>query len=149
MSAEQRRVTALILAVLLLHVVPVAREVTGGRETLWPFLTWGMFRHSSRPPVEATHIRVLAVTPGGERVVGPTDAGFDRFAFRRYYTRPIAAGDAAAARDLARRIGRRWGVAIESIVADETVFSVGPDGLRRRAGSRRVFDPRVDGEPLP
>lgn len=139
MSPTRRRVSIFILAVLALQAVPVARELTGARETLWPFLAWGMFRHSSGPPVEATRVRVLAATPSGERAVGPGDAGFDRFAFRRLYSRPIAAGDSLAARDLGRRLARRWETRVEAIIVEETRFAIGPDGVESRDRSRRSF----------
>jgi hypothetical protein len=47
-TRPRRRISAFILAILLLHAVPVARELSGAPETLWPFLTWGMYRHFER-----------------------------------------------------------------------------------------------------
>jgi hypothetical protein len=135
---RRRRISVFILAILGLQAVPVAREFIGARETLWPFLSWGMFRHASYPPVEATRQRILATTADGTRRVWPEDSGFDPFAFRRYYQIPIAEGDSAAARDLARRLTGRWRVAVREIVVEESVFTLGEDGLRETTRVRRV-----------
>jgi hypothetical protein len=130
-------ISAFIVAVLALQAVPVAREFTGSRETLWPFLAWGMYRHSSEPPVETTVYRLLATTDRGERRVRSEDAGFDRFAFRRYYQVPIGQGDAVSARDLARRLTDRWGTPVREIVAEEAVISLSDEGVRERTSARR------------
>jgi hypothetical protein len=130
-------ITAFILAVLALHVVPVAREFTGARETLWPFLAWGMFRHSSAPPAEATAHRILARTDAGTRKVRPEDAGFDRFAFRRFYQVPIAGGDSVAARELAGRLARRWDAPVREILLEEAVVTLSEAGSRERKAVRR------------
>ncbi len=130
-------ITAFILAVLTLQLVPVAREFTGARETLWPFLAWGMYRHSSTPPVETTVHRILARTDAGTRKVGPADSGFDRFAFRRFYQIPIAAGDSAAARELAGRLTRRWEMPVREILLEELVVTITGEGIRERSTVRR------------
>ena len=130
-------ISAFIVGIGALQLVPVARELTGDRETLWPFLAWGMYRHSSPPPVRATVHRVRAVTADGTRVVRSTDAGFDRFAFRRFYQVPIAQGDSAAARDLAVRLGSRWGAPVREIVGEEARLALTVDGVRERTRVRR------------
>ena len=134
---DRARITAFILAVLALQLVPVAREFTGARETLWPFLAWGMYRHASMPPVETTAHRILARTDRGTRRVRPEDAGFERFAFRRFYQIPIAAGDSAAARDLAGRLQRRWETPVREILLEEAVVTLSEDGRRQRGAVRR------------
>ena len=138
MTRRRKWVSAFILTILGLQVVPVAREWTGAQETLWPFLAWGMYRHSSGPPVEAIRRRIVAVTANGNRLVGPADAGFERFAFRRFYQTPIAEGDSAAARDLRQRLARRWGAPVREIVVEETVFTVADDGLQAQTSLRRI-----------
>ncbi|HET6363212.1 MAG TPA: hypothetical protein VFH11_14325 [Gemmatimonadota bacterium] len=130
------QITAFILAVLALQLVPVAREFTGARETLWPFLAWGMYRHSSTPPVETTAHRILARTDAGRRRVRARDAGFDRFAFRRFYQIPIAAGDSAAARDLAGRLVRRWETPVREILLEERIVTLAEDGSHERKAIR-------------
>ena len=130
--------SAFIVAVLALQAVPVAREFTGSRETLWPFLAWGMYRHSSEPPVETTVYRLRATTNRGVRRVRSGDAGFERFAFRRYYQVPIGQGDAAAARDLARRLTVRWRTPVREIVAEEVVVTLSGEGVRERTSARRI-----------
>ena len=134
-------ITAFILAVLALHAVPVAREFTGARETLWPFLAWGMYRHSSTPPVETTVHRILARTDAGTRRVGPEDAGFERFAFRRFYQIPIAGGDSAAAGELAGRLARRWDTPVREILLEETVVTFSETGSRGRKTVRLFAAP--------
>jgi hypothetical protein len=136
MRPRRLRISIFILAILGLQAVPVAREFTGARETLWPFLSWGMFRHASDPPVEATRQRILATTADGTRRVWPEDSGFDPFAFRRYYQIPIAEGDSAAARDLARRLTRRWAAPVREIAVEETVFKLDDDGIRETTSLR-------------
>jgi hypothetical protein len=130
-------ISAFVVAVLALQIVPVAREFTGSRETLWPFLAWGMYRHASEPPVEATVYRLVAVTDRGARRVRSEDAGFDRFAFRRYYQIPIGQGDAASARDLARRLTVRWRTPVREIVAEEVAVTLSEEGVRERSSPRR------------
>ncbi len=132
-------ITAFIITVLALHVVPVAREFTGARETLWPFLAWGMYRHSSTPPVETTVHRILARTDAGTRKVRAEDARFDRFAFRRFYQIPIAGGDSAAARELAGRLASRWDTPVREILLEEAVVTLSEAGSRERKTVRR-FD---------
>lgn len=134
-------ITAFILAVLALHVVPVAREFTGARETLWPFLAWGMYRHSSTPPVETTVYRILARTDAGTRRVRPEDAGFERFAFRRFYQIPIGGGDSAAAGELAGRLARRWDTPVREILLEEAVVTLSETGSRQRKTVRRFAAP--------
>lgn len=138
-TSRQRRNTVFILIMLGFQAVPVARELTGARETLWPFLAWGMYRHSSEPPVEVVVYRLLATTQDAARPVGPTDAGFERFAFRRLYQIAIANGDSAAAEDLTRRLRRRWRVPVREIVVEESVYTLSHDGLRQATTLRR-FD---------
>ena len=130
-------ITAFILAVLVLQLVPVAREFTGARETLWPFLAWGMYRHSSTAPVETTVHRILARTDAGTRKVRPEDSGFERFAFRRFYQIPIASGDSAAARELAGRLTRRWETPVPEILLEEILVTLSEDGSRERSTVRR------------
>ena len=130
-------ISAFIAAVLGLQLVPVARELTGARETVWPFLAWGMYRHSSDPPVEATVYRLLATTEAGTRRVQTEDSGFERFAFRRFYQIPIGQGDSMAARDLARRLTVRWRTPVREIAAEEAVIALTDDGVRERTSPRR------------
>lgn len=130
-------ITAFIIAVLALHLVPVVREFTGARETLWPFLAWGMYRHSSAPPVETTTHRILARTDAGTRRVGPEDTGFERFAFRRFYQVPIASGDSTAARDLAGHLAVRWKTPVREILLEEAEVTLSEDGSRQRNTVRR------------
>lgn len=137
MRGRRGWISAFVVAVLALQIVPVAREFTGGRETLWPFLAWGMYRHASEPPVETTVYRLVAVTDRGPRRVRSEDAGFERFAFRRYYQIPIGQGDAASARDLARRLTVRWRTPVREIVAEEVAVTLSEEGVRERAGARR------------
>jgi hypothetical protein len=132
------KASGFILAVLALQLVPVAREFTGDRETMWPFLAWGMFRHSSEPPVETTVYRLLATTDRGARRVRSGDAGFDRYAFRRSYQVPIGQGDAAAARDLARRLELRWRTPVREILVEEVTITLSTEGLRERRSTRRI-----------
>ena len=138
-TSRQRRNTVFILTMLGLQAVPVAHEFTGARETLWPFLAWGMYRHSSEPPVEVVVYRLLATTQDAARPVRAADAGFERFAFRRLYQVAIANGDSAAAADLTRRLRRRWKVPIRQIIVEESVYALSDDGLRQATTLRR-FD---------
>ena len=137
MTPHRRRISIFIVAVLGLHVVPVAREFTGARETLWPFLAWGMYRHSHQPPVETVVVRLFATTRDAVRPVGPADAGFDPFAFRRLFQIPISEGDSAAAADLTRRLSRRWRTPVLGIVVGENVYRLSDDGLRQSTTLRR------------
>ncbi|HEY7471693.1 MAG TPA: hypothetical protein VIE68_05025 [Gemmatimonadota bacterium] len=130
--------SAFILAVLGLQAVPVAREFNGARETLWPFLAWGMYRHFGEPPVEAVVHRVVAVTADDVRPVGPEDAGFERFAFRRYFQVPIAEGDSAAAAELAGLLGRRWRTPVREIVGVEGAYTLVGDSLHEAVTERRL-----------
>jgi hypothetical protein len=134
----RRWISVFILTILGLHVVPVARELTGARETLWPFLTWGMFRHSSGPPVRAIRLRLFAVTMDGDRLVEASDTGLDRFGFRRYYQWPIAGRDSAAVQDLAQRLSLRWRNPVQAIVVEETTYELAGDGFRTATVSRRI-----------
>lgn len=146
MSTGRRNLSMFILLILGLHLVPIVREWTGARETLWPFLSWGMFRHDSRPPVVADRLRIVASTPEGSRLVVPADTGFDRFGFRRFYQMPFRAGDFAPAQELARRLSRRWRTSIDSILVEKTTFTLSREGLRTSTIVRRVGTPDSAGE---
>lgn len=135
---KERRLTAFILVFLGMQAVAVLHELAGGRETLWPFLPWGMFRQSYEPPIEASRHRIFATTPAGVRRVRPADAGFDRYAFRLHYRLPIAAGDSAAARGLAEAVARRWGVAVREIAVEETIFTLEDGGYLETTAVRRI-----------
>ena len=139
MSHGHRNVSLFILVILGLQAVPVMREWTGARETLWPFLSWGMFRHSSGPPVKAEGLRIFASTREGSRLVVAADTGFDRFGFRRYYQQPILAGDSSAVQELARRLSRRWGAPVQAIVLEKNALTVSREGLRWTTSARRVL----------
>lgn len=145
MSAGRRNVSLFILVILGLQAVPVMREWTGARETLWPFLSWGMFRHASGPPVQAERLRMFASTGEGSRIVGAADTGFDRFGFRRYYQVPILAGDSTAVKELAQRLSDRWRVQVHWIVLERTAFTLSRDSLRTTTTVRRVpAEPQPD-----
>jgi hypothetical protein len=133
MTSRQWRLSAFILVVLGLQAVAVIHELGGGRETLWPFLPWGMFRQSASPPVEAVRIRIHARTPSGWRRVGPADAGFDRFAFRLHYRTRLAEGDSAVARELANRLRARWSEPVRVVTAGSDRYTL--DGGRYRVES--------------
>lgn len=138
MTARERRLSAFVVAFLGMQAVAVLHELSGGGETLWPFLPWGMFRQSYEPPIEAARHRIFASTPIGERRVRPADAGFDRYAFRLHYRLPIAAGDTAVARDLAKRVGRRWGTPVRGIAVEETVYTLAENGYAQTTALRRI-----------
>lgn len=137
MTRRQRGVSAFILGVLALQVGAVLHEVAGGRETLWPFLPWGMFRQATEPPVEAARIRIYAETTVGSRRVGDADAGFDRYAFRRHVRERIAAGDSVAARSLARRLADRWSTPVRAIAVESTRVTLQDGTARERTTVRR------------
>jgi hypothetical protein len=138
LTLRERRLSALILVFLVLQGVAVVHELAGGRETLWPFLPWGMFRQSYAPPVEGIRIRVLASTASGVRRVRPDDAGFDRYAFRLHYRLPIARGDRSVARELRERLERRWDVPIGAIGVEATAFALSGDSLVEESSVRWI-----------
>lgn len=137
MTRSRWWISAFIVAVLGLQAVAVLHELDGGRETLWPFLPWGMFRQASFPPVEAVRIRIYADTPTGARRVGPEDAGFDRFAFRLHYRTRLASGDSVVAGDLASRLSARWGLPIRGVAAQSTRFTLEGERLLAESSVRR------------
>ena len=137
---------------LALQLIPVAREVGGAQETLWPLASWGLFRHSSGPPVAAIRVRLYAARPDGLVRVRAADVGMDRFTFRDRYSRAIAAGDTSAARDLARRLSARWRAPARAIVLERTAFRISGDSLLIGSPSRRIVHdtpsaPTSRGEP--
>ncbi|HET9333859.1 MAG TPA: hypothetical protein VFQ21_09780 [Gemmatimonadota bacterium] len=138
MSPGRSAVSGFVLLVLALQAVPVARELGGARETLWPLASWGLFRHSSHPPVAAIRVRLYAVRPDGLVRVRSGDAGMDRFTFRDRYARAIAAGDPAAARELARRLSARWRAPVPAIVLERTAFRISGDSLLSAPAARRI-----------
>jgi len=115
-----RRITAFLLILWALHVVPVVQEMRGPRQTTWPVMAWGMYRYAHRPPVEITESRVsVETTGGGRRVLEPQDLGLQSYGFQRLYAGPIARGDTATARMLGNRFRRATGAPegdIEAIV---------------------------------
>lgn len=105
-----RRITAFILVVGALHVIPIVQEMRGPRQTTWPVMAWGMYRYAHRPPVEITEARVSVETTGGDRrVLEPGDLGLKSYGFDRLYVGPLARGDSAAARVLADRLASASG----------------------------------------
>jgi hypothetical protein len=145
-------VSGVVLFVLSLQVVPVARELGGARETLWPLASWGLFRHSSGPPVAAIRVRLYAARPDGLVRVRSGDAGMDRYTFRDRYERGIATGDTAASRELAQRLSVRWRSPVGAIVLERTAFRISGDSLLSDPASRRIVHgslpaPAGPGEP--
>jgi hypothetical protein len=136
-TRSRRWTSAFIVAVLGLQAVAVLHELGGGRETLWPFLPWGMFRQASSPPIEAVRIRIYAETPHGARRVRPEDAGFDRFAFRLHYRTRLADGDSVVASDLAHRLSARWDQPVREVAAQSTRFTLEGERLLAESSVRR------------
>jgi len=133
-TRAQRRISWLVVVVLALQAVPVVREWTLSSETLWPFLSWGMYRHATHAPVQATRVRLMArLGQGALRPITSRDAGQERFAFLRWFVKPIAAGDSAAARELGRDLERRWGEPVAGIEVERVEFRITDDGLETRA----------------
>jgi hypothetical protein len=101
-------ISALILIILGLHVVPVI-FYQGRRQTGWPFLTWTMYKNS-RPagPIEARRTRTIGITQSNRREeVGSGLVGLPGPTVVELYVRPMRQGDSSAAQQLLRRINRK------------------------------------------
>jgi hypothetical protein len=98
-------ISVLILLVIGLHAVPVV-WYEGRAQTLWPFLTWAMYKNSRPPgPIEARQTRIIGVTSRGQRrAVTPTLVGLPRFTFTQMYTKRMRGGDSSAAHQLISRL---------------------------------------------
>ena len=138
MGPARSAVSGFVLCVLALQAVPVARELRGEPETLWPLSSWGLFRHSSGPPVVATRLRLYAARADGLARVRSGDAGLDRYQFRDRYERAIAAGDTAAAGELAQRLSARWRAPVHAIVLERTAFRISGDSLLSGPATRGI-----------
>jgi hypothetical protein len=99
-------ISLFILLVIGLHALPVLQRLQGERQTLWPFMAWGMYRTSRAPgPIRTTLRRVIAVTSTGQRsLVTPGLLGLSSYAFERMYLNAMVEGDPAAAQQLASRL---------------------------------------------
>jgi hypothetical protein len=101
-------ISTLIAVILALHFVPVV-FYEGRRQTLWPFLTWTMYKNSRPPgPIEARKTRVIGVTrQSREEEVTARLAGLPAPTLVDLYTGPMRQGDSAAARRLFSRLNAR------------------------------------------
>jgi hypothetical protein len=127
-------VSALILLVLGLHVLPVV-SYQGHRQTRWPFLAWAMYARSYPPGRIQTMDRSLIGTTasGAKEEVTPWLVGLSRPAFRNAYVNPLFEGDSTTGRELLARInqnredpfveihttGKRYSIADSGILTED------------------------------
>lgn len=99
--------TIVILLAIGLHAAPVV-FYKGPRQTLWPFLTWAMYKNAHEPgPIEARDTRIVGVTAQGVvDTMTPQLVGLPRSAVRKLYTMRMRQGDSTAARELADRVNQ-------------------------------------------
>lgn len=123
-------ISIFILLMIGLHALPVILR-QGERQTLWPFLTWAMYK-DSRPagPVQAEERRLFGVTAKGarEEVDWPI-TGLSRPALRRDVIQPMLAGDSSAARNLLDRVNARRRDPFVEIRLEVNRFTISDTGL--------------------
>src|SRR2546430_1319305 len=106
MQGPKLYISIFILLIIGLHALPVLQELRGKRQTFWPIMAWGMYRHSydSKRPVQASLRHITAITAGGETLqIGAPESGLGYHGFLRFYLGPMSTGDSLAADRLADR----------------------------------------------
>jgi hypothetical protein len=133
MRQSKLLVSILIVLAIGLHAVPaIARQ--GGRQVMWPFLVWSMYKESRPPgPVTADKRRLMAVTADGrQEEVADNLTGFSRPALGRSYIQPMMAGDSAAARRLLLRINRGRADPFVELRLEVERYTIADTGLVRQ-----------------
>lgn len=129
-------ISAFVLALMALHLVPIVQEMRTGGQALWPIMAWGMYRHAHRPPVTATSWEIIAETAGGERwEVGPHDAGQGPSGFGTLYVEPLAGGDSTAALRLGQILNRAREDRVARLVVEEATYRVTDEGVVATPGT--------------
>lgn len=105
MTHSKVAISVLILVVIGLHAVPVILY-EGRAQTLWPFLTWAMYKNSRpRGPIEARKTRLVGITrTGKQEAVTSRLVGLPPATVADMYARPMREGDSLAAQRLLKRI---------------------------------------------
>jgi len=133
-------ISVFIVLVLILHLAPLAQQLTRPYQTFWPIMAWGMYRTAAEPPIETTTWSVTAETASGRSVeVESWDAGLGATAFKRFYLNPLSRGDTARARELSEILEPVDGEAIERLVAHGTRYQVVAGTLKVQPETPQVY----------
>jgi hypothetical protein len=144
MKGPKLYISIAILILCGLHALPVLQELRGTRQTFWPVMAWGMYRHAHDPtrPIQASLNRIVAITAEGEPLhIGPPEVGLQYFAFHRFYLGPMSTGNPAAARALADRISRHPQERIIELRVESATYMVTETGLVK--DSNRIATYRI------
>jgi hypothetical protein len=130
MDRRKLGISLVIVVVLGLHAAPVL-FYQGRRQTMWPFLTWAMYKNS-RPagPIEARRTHILAITATGKTErVSSGFSGLPLPALREMYVEGLRHQDSAVAQQLLRRLNlHRKDPVVELRVVGQT-YRLTPQGV--------------------
>ena len=148
-------ISILILLIIGLHPLPILQELQMGRQSFWPIMAWGMYRHShdSKSSIQTVIRYTIAITSSGEELsiesiftqqYGRLDffnlfrprstadsnfVGLNYFGLSRLYLGPMWGGDAAAAQRLADRLNRAREARIVEFRLESEIYTVTGTGI--------------------
>jgi hypothetical protein len=108
MDRRKLGISLLILLVIGLHAAPVL-FYEGRHQTLWPFLTWAMYKNS-RPagPIEARKTFMAGITATGKTEwISGWREGLPPPTLKEMYTEGLRRQDSSVAQQLFRRLNQR------------------------------------------
>ena len=135
-------ISLFILFIIGLHVLPVLQELLVRRQTFWPIMAWGMYRHPHDPrqPIQTSTKHILGVKAGGEVVqIVASDIPLLDIPFDRIYLGPLLAGDSTAARRLADRINRGQANPFVEFRLEDTRYVLTATGIMREVTPLVVY----------
>lgn len=136
-------ISIVIVLIIGLHVLPLLQRLQGERQTLWPIMAWGMYKHSFNAkwlPIRTIVERTIGITSRGEEVsIGPWQTGLSHFAFYRMYLTPMRQGDASAARRLAEQLNRERTEAIIAFRLETKTYTLSDSGIVREETPAVVY----------
>lgn len=120
-------ISIFVVTIMCLHILPLLQELSGKRQTLWPFMAWGMYRYAypSDKKIIVKKIEILARTESGnnfdvEPMPHPAlfnllrhdyikdrgDIPLGHFGYTRLFLNPMLKGDRNAAKQLANLLNQ-------------------------------------------
>jgi len=130
MDRRKLGISLLIVLVIGLHAAPLV-FYQGRRQTMWPFLTWAMYKNS-RPagPIQARRTQILAVTATGKTErISSGFAGLPQPALREMYIEGLRRQDSSVAQQLIHRLNlHRTDPVVEIRVVGQT-YNLTPGGV--------------------
>ena len=146
-SVPTRHIILSLIILLLLgvqgwaNVAKAIRPSSGLGDRSWPFLAYGMYRHSYGPgTIRTTKQHVIAITSrGNELKIDPHAAGMYGQALQRHYLDPMLSGDPSAPILLTNRLNTGREDPIVALRVERETYAISDAGLIPEGKQSIVF----------